>query len=59
MASTNLTLPVSDVLRRCTLNVRVRLTGLRIFALRVWLGTRLIRLAALVLGCNIAIETEA
>lgn len=58
MASTTLTLPVSDAVRRCTLQVRVRLTGQRLFALRLWLGTRLIRLAAFVLGCYIALDVE-
>lgn len=34
----------------------VSITGRRRTAFRVWLGTRIILLAALVIGCNIEIE---
>ena len=43
-----------DLMRRMTLNVKV--TGKGVLAIRLWVGTRLILLAAHVMGCGIEIE---
>jgi hypothetical protein len=46
--------PVAKALQSMTLQVRV--TGLRRFRIRVWLGIRLLKLAAWVIGTGINIE---
>ena len=45
-----------DAMRRTTLHVKIRATGQREMAVRVFVATRLIRLAALVLGCGVSFE---
>lgn len=41
-----------------SLTIKVRVTGLRRFKLRLWLGTQLLKLAAWVIGANIEIEVQ-
>ncbi len=41
------------------LTLRVRLHGVQMLRLRTWLGTRIIRLGARVIGCGIVIEQDA
>lgn len=43
-----------DMMRRATMHVRIKRD--RELAWRLWLGTRLIMLAALVMNCNIEVE---
>jgi hypothetical protein len=47
-------IPVSSVTNRLTVNIEV--TGLRVWRVRLWLGTHLIGLAARVMGCNIHVD---
>lgn len=44
----------ASILRDVTLHVKLK--GLRVLRMRIWLGTKLVMLAALVMGCNIDIE---
>ena len=46
---------VSDALREITLEVKI--VGFRSWRIRLWIGTRLLQLAAWVIGCGIKIET--
>lgn len=41
------------------LTLQVRLTGLPIMRTRLWLGARILRLAAWVIGCDVEIETAS
>jgi hypothetical protein len=43
-----------ELSRRLTLNIRVR--GMRVFKARWWVAIKLLRMAAIVAGCNIEIE---
>ena len=36
--------------------LKISLTGLNIFKLRMYLGTRLIKLASIVMGCRVQID---
>lgn len=38
--------------------MRVRITGQRSFAMRVWLAVRIMKVAARVLGCNLDVDAE-
>lgn len=46
--------PVQPAMRQMTM--RVQLTGVQTWKLRLWLGTVLIRMAARVMGCGIRVE---
>jgi hypothetical protein len=46
--------PVSELMATVTL----RVTGMPMLGFRVWLGKKLLSLAARVIGCGIKIETE-
>ena len=54
MAEATIHLP--DMMQRVTLHVTV--TGQRRVAIRVWLGSKLILLAARIMGCGIEITTD-
>ncbi len=49
-------IPMSDLCGRITLNVTV--TGVRVFKARLWLGSRLFRLAAWVIGVGCEVKAE-
>ena len=51
VATTNLTVAMGSVMRHITVTIRV--TGVRRFAVRQWIAVRLLKLAAVILGCNI------
>ncbi len=53
---TTIDIPMSDAMRQLTLSFR--LTGVRIAAARLWLGCQVIKLAALIIGCGVEIETK-
>ena len=48
--------PVTSAVKNMTLNVNV--TGLRAWKWRVWIGLRLIRIAALIIGCGFHVERD-
>lgn len=48
---------MGEVLRGMTMNVRV--TGLKVWRVRLWLSMVLMRAAALVAGCGIHVESQA
>ena len=54
MASTDVNIPISAVMSRVTVNVRI--TGAMTARWRVTAGVKLILLAARVMGCGISIE---
>lgn len=54
MASADMNVPMSDVMKQCTVNVR--LTGVRVWRVRLWIGCKLIKLASLVMGCGIRMD---
>lgn len=60
MTSTNATVSVNpnDYTKHVTMNVTVKTTGRRTFAIRMAVGGFLIRLAARVIGCHVNIDTE-
>lgn len=45
-----------DVIHMVTLKAKI--TGDRAFALRIWLGCKVMALAALIIGCGIEIDTD-
>jgi hypothetical protein len=47
---------MSAVMQGITMRVAVRITGQAVFPARVFIATRLIQLAAWVLGCGVEIE---
>jgi len=51
------TFPISNLSKKHTLTVSITVT--RRFRLRMWLATKLMCLAAVVLGCNIDIVKKA
>lgn len=53
-----ITVQMSDAIKRMTITVKV--TGLRSFQVRMWLGVKLIQLAAFIIGCNsnVVVETN-
>lgn len=48
--------PMSSVMQNITMRVAVRITGQTVFPVRVFFATRLIKLAALILGCGVEID---
>ena len=56
MVSTQASVNPQRFMKDITIGVKVQ--GLRRFRFRLWLGQLLIRLAAIVIGCNIKIEDE-
>lgn len=54
MASNIASIPIKSVLKNATLNVR--LTGVKRWRVRLWIGMRLIRLAAWIMWMNIEIS---
>jgi hypothetical protein len=46
--------PMSKVVRDITFDIRI--TGQKVAKARLWLGTRIIMLAALIIGCTINID---
>ena len=57
MASTHVKIPIGPLMRRATICVDV--TGVRTWRLRLWVGMRLIALAAIVMGCGIRFDRPA
>lgn len=56
MASTHASVSMGSVMRNVTMKVRV--TGVHTFRIRLWMGGLLIRLGAVVMGCGIQVDTE-
>ncbi len=54
MANSGMNVPMSDLMRRMTVNVTI--TGLTVARWRLWMGTHIIRLAVRVIGCGLKIE---
>lgn len=54
MATLDLHMP--SAMRNVTMTIRI--TGQREFRIRTWVAVRLMAVAAVVLGCNIAVEME-
>lgn len=54
MASSEMKMPISRAMSFLVINVK--LTGVRGWRVRVWLGLKLMTLAARVIGCGIHIE---
>jgi hypothetical protein len=48
--------PMSEVMSGLTLNVRI--TGMKIAKVRLWLGVQLLKLATLVMGCGIGVSLD-
>jgi hypothetical protein len=51
-------IPMRDIVKGLT--VTVRITGTRVFKFRMWLGSKLLRLAAIVIGigCDVEIAVD-
>lgn len=49
--------PIGLVMRGITLHVRI--TGLRIWRVRMWLGMQLLQCAARIMGCGIRVEVDS
>lgn len=59
MPSTNITIPIGKHLREnSTLCVRVEVSGLRVFKMRMWCGLQIMRLAAFVIGMPLTVDVE-
>lgn len=55
MAAIELSMP--DLMKHMTLDMVV--TGQREASIRIWLGTRLLKLGAWVMGCGVNVEVSA
>jgi hypothetical protein len=55
MADTSVNIPVSRVMHKITMQVNV--TGMKTWRVRMWLGVQTMKLAALIMGCNIEVKT--
>lgn len=49
-------LPVQTAVSGLTLQIRV--TGIDVLRVRLWLGAQLMRLAGWIIGCNVEVEIE-
>lgn len=58
MANANITIPSRQLMSHTTLTATIRVTGMRMFAIRAWCATRLMVLAARLLGCGLSIDLE-
>lgn len=47
---------IGDIKPMESLTVTLKLTGLRVFRFRLWLGKKLLKISAKVLGCGFKIE---
>lgn len=56
MASSAISLPISDAARELVISVRI--TGLKVFSARLWLAHQVLRLAALVAPVDMKIVVE-
>ena len=54
MAKTEVNIPMQRLVGHMTITVNV--TGVRAARMRLWIGIRLIRLAALIIGCGIKVD---
>jgi len=52
------TVSAQDAMKQVTATVEIKVTGTSIMRLRLWLGIRLINLAAFVIGCRINTSTR-
>jgi len=59
MASSEIIVPVSEVVKDLTLTVVITGTGVRAFAFRCWLASKIMCLAAFVIGCGIEIKDQS
>jgi len=50
------TVKMSEIARELTMNVRV--TGLKMFSVRMWIGLRVMRIAAAIIGCKSRIDVD-
>lgn len=46
------------LMRQVSVTIELRVTGIKLMRARVWLGTQLVRLAGLVIGCDLAVDTN-
>jgi len=51
--------PASAAMKQVTMTVNVKVTGLRVLRVRLWVACRLIRLAALAGGFGIRFEEQS
>jgi hypothetical protein len=56
MPSTVVHIPVRSILNRVTMHVHVN--GVKLWTARIWLGTKILKCAALVMGCGLRVEVE-
>ncbi len=49
---------MSELMKNITMDVKVEITGMRIFAVRRWIATQMLKLSAWILGCQIKIEVS-
>ena len=47
---------MGEIMARQTIEVEFSVTGIRWFKFRLWLAARIIKLATLVMGCNLKIK---
>ena len=57
MASISI-VPVSKLMKRTTMNVRVGISGIRMLCIRLYVGKAFIRVACMVLGCRVHFVKE-
>lgn len=55
--NTTIRVPMSSVAKRMELTATIETTGMRMFRARMWCGIQLIKLAAIVMGVGIRVET--
>lgn len=50
------TIPMADAIGAMTLEVEMKMTGIRLAKVRMWLGAAIFRIGARVIGCGIEIK---
>lgn len=53
----SVSVPMSAAMASLTINVRI--TGMKVARARLWLGTRVMMLAAVVIGCGIEFDAKS
>ena len=55
----NLNLKAEELSKHITINVSVRISGLKWWRVRVWIAVRLIKLASFIAGFNLKVDTSS
>lgn len=52
----SISIPMAEIMAKKTLDVEISVSGVRWAKVRLWIGVRILKLAARVIGCGIEIK---